>query len=107
MTQSLVARELPEVLPGEDACAFAAADPFAGDSIVFEGSANDAREAVIVDRLVKSGRLSVIVLGGAQDLSRHVRALGDCEYLRVFVAGYPGNEPPANQVSLDVLPAGR
>ena len=89
VAQALAAGELKDVAPAEDEAAYKHADPFAGDRVAFEGAANDAREAAIVRRLVARGPLSVVVLGGAHDLSRHVEALGDCEYLRVFVEGWP------------------
>jgi len=54
---------LREVVPAEKEAAFIAADPLAGDMHVFEGPANDAREATIVQRLLEGGPLSVIVLG--------------------------------------------
>ena len=71
---------------------YLAANPLAGDTSVFDGGANDAREAAIVRRLLQGGPLSVVVLGGAHDLSEEVRAAGNCEYLRVFVEGYPADE---------------
>jgi len=80
---------LREVVPAEKEAAFIAADPLAGDMHVFEGPANDAREATIVQRLLEGGPLSVIVLGATHDLSDEVRAVGNCEYQRVFVAGFP------------------
>lgn len=89
VAQLLVAGDLEGVAAAEDEAAYEQANPLAGDSVVLDGPANDAREAAIVRRLIDSGPLSVIVLGGAHDLSEHVRAVGDCEYLRVFVEGYP------------------
>lgn len=87
--QSLVAGELAEVVPAEDEEAYREADPFAEGSVTFEGAANDARETAILRRLLDAGPLAVIVLGAAHDLSQHVRAAGDVEYLRVSVEGVP------------------
>lgn len=78
-----------DVAAAEDEAAYRAADPFAGDEVRFGGPANDAREAAIVRRLVASGPLSVVVLGGRHFLSQQVRAIGDCEYLRVTVEDWP------------------
>ena len=85
--QALVAGELAGVKPAEDEAAYRAANAFGGGGVAFEGAANEAREAAMARRLVASGPLSIVVLGGAHDLSRHVREIGDCEYLRVFVEG--------------------
>lgn len=85
--QLLVTGTLRDVLPAEDVDAFAAADPFATGTPIFDGSANDAREAAIVQRLISGDPLAIIILGAAHDLSDAVRAVGTCEYLRVFVTG--------------------
>lgn len=90
--QSLLVGDLKGIAAAEDEATYVQADPFAGDDIAFEGAANDAREAAIVRRLVAGGPLSVVVLGGAHDLSRQVKELGDCEYLRVFVEGWPSEQ---------------
>lgn len=87
--QALLLGYIDAVEPAEDEAAYLAANPFAGNSVSFGGPANDRREEAIVRRLVKSGPLSVVVLGAAHDLSRHVEQLGGVEYLRVFVEGWP------------------
>jgi hypothetical protein len=87
--QALIAGHIDAVLPAEDEAAYLAADPFAGEGVALAGQANDARESAIVRRLVASGPLSVIILGAAHDLSRHVDKIGGCEYLKVYVEGLP------------------
>lgn len=79
-------------VPVEDADAHRRADPFQGERVVFGGPANDAREAAIVRRLLDAGPLAVVVLGAAHDLSRHLQAVDDVEYLRVAVEGFPRPE---------------
>ena len=87
--QAMLAGDIGELRAAEDEITSERARVEAVTHLVFDGPANDAREAAIVQRLVASGPLAVIVLGGDHDLSRHVRAIPDCEYLRVFVEGYP------------------
>lgn len=88
--QLLAAGELADVLPAEDEAAFENANPFAGGKVNFGGPANHARETAIVSRMIGSGPLAVIVLGGGHDLADEVRQLGGgtCEYLKVWVEGY-------------------
>jgi hypothetical protein len=85
VARCLAAGELDDVAAAEDEAAYAAANPISGEGVDFHGPANSAREAAIVRRLVASGPVSVVVLGGAHDLSEAVRAVGGCEYLRVWV----------------------
>lgn len=87
--QAFLAGDIEELCASEDETASERARIEAVGHLVFDGPANDAREAAIVQRLVEHGPLGVIVLGGDHDLSRHVRKIPDCEYLRVFVEGYP------------------
>jgi hypothetical protein len=98
--QALHLGYIDAVEPAEDEAAYLAADPFSGESVAFEGAANDARERAIVRRLVKSGPLSVVVLGAAHDLSQHVRAVGDCELLRVTVEGWPDSGVAHNSLPM-------
>jgi hypothetical protein len=83
--QALIAGDIKELAPAEDESAHERAAIEAVGQLVFDGPANAAREAAIVRRLIESGPLSVIMLGGDHDLSTHVRAIPGCEYLRVFV----------------------
>jgi hypothetical protein len=85
--RALVMGQLDAVEPAEDEVAYRRADPFAAGAVTFDGPANDDRERAIVERLIASGPLSVVVLGAAHDLSRHLPP--GTEYLRVFVDGFP------------------
>jgi hypothetical protein len=87
--QALIAGDINELAAEEDEVMHERAAAEAVEQLVFDGPANAAREAAIVRRLIESGPLSVIVLGGDHDLSTHVRAIPGCEYLRVIVEGYP------------------
>lgn len=91
--QLLAAGELARVLPAEEEAAYEQADPLAGGDgeLIFAGRANDERQAAIIKRLLASGPLAVIVLGGGHDLSEQVRQIGGgrCEYLRVTASGMP------------------
>jgi len=70
-----------EVLPLEDADAFAAARPV---DRVLDPAKNEAREDAQVKLLLDHGGCAVIILGGAHDLSDNIRRLsGRCEYIRV------------------------
>ena len=94
--QLLAAGELAEVLPAEDESAYEQADPLAGSagSLIFDGAANDARQAAIVRRLLGNGPIAVVVLGADHDLSEQVNQLGGgrCEYVKVTVKGIPGGK---------------
>lgn len=87
--QATLAGDIEEICAAEDETAWERAEVEAVGHLIFDGPANDAREADIVQRLVRSGPLSIIVLGGDHDLSKHGRSIPDCEYLRVFVKGWP------------------
>ncbi len=84
--QALASGEIEAVLPAEDEAAYLAAGVEMKEQFVFDGPRNEARKAAIAERLIASGPLSIVVLGAADDLSKHVPA--GCEYLRVFVDGY-------------------
>lgn len=90
--QALVAGDIEQLRAAEDEAAHADAGEEAIGRHFFDGPANAAREAAIVKRLVRSGPLAVVVLGGDHDLSGHVRKIRDCDYLRVFVEGYPSDD---------------
>lgn len=83
--QMLRLGEIDAVEPADDESAYRRADPLATGT--FDGPENDDRERAIVERLIAGGPLSVVVLGAAHDLSRHVPP--GVEYLRVFVDGFP------------------
>ena len=90
--QLLAAGELAEVLPSEDESVYEQANPLTGDGqLRFDSRANGARQVAIVRRLLDSGSLAVVILGGDHDLSEQVRQLGGgrCEYVRVKVSGMP------------------
>ena len=91
--QLLAAGELACVLPAEDEKAYAQADPLIGNGqLMFDGQANDARQAAIVQRLLDGAPLAVVILGGA--LSEQVRRLsgGRCEYIRVKKVNWPAGQ---------------
>jgi hypothetical protein len=82
----LIAGELDQVLPLDDAGLLEKAKPVAPDGRQQENAeAERAREDAIVRRALRSGPVAFIVLGGAHDLSGSIRraAGGRCEYLRV------------------------
>lgn len=87
--QAFLAGHIEELRAAEDESASERAKIEAVGHLVFDGPANEAREAAIVHRLIESASLAVVVLGGDHDLSKHVREVPGCEYLRVFVDGYP------------------
>ena len=87
--QAFLVGDIEEVRAAEDGEAHQRAAEEALGRHLFDGPANTAREGAIVKRLIASGPLAVIVLGGDHDLSEHIRSVPDCEYLRVFVEGYP------------------
>lgn len=68
-------------------------DDLASDAVAL---LNEADGVARVERLVSvpkpQHRIIHIVLGGDHDLSTHVRAIPGCEYLRVFVKGFPATE---------------
>ncbi|HWB11534.1 MAG TPA: hypothetical protein VG826_20050 [Pirellulales bacterium] len=94
--QALLERSIEKVLPAEDYAAYRAANPLAGNGLMFEGLEN-ARELAITTCLSRDGPLAIVVLGGWHDLSRHAEGLG-CGYMKVWVDGYPERrtESPAS-----------
>lgn len=71
-----------EVLPLEDAEAFAASNPVAGETVIFDQLAIEAREDAQV-RILLAEPVAVIILGGDHDLSDNLDARA--EYIRVEV----------------------
>lgn len=84
----LIAGEL-EVLPLEDGDALDKASPITANVVTFDSEKIESRHDAQVSLVVKAGVVSVIVLGGAHDLSASVRRVsGNCEYLRVTTTRY-------------------
>jgi hypothetical protein len=75
-----------EVLPLDDAALLEGAKPVRPDGAVgLDAARVEARHDGQVKRALASGTCSVLVLGGAHDLSASVRRLGggNAEYIRV------------------------
>jgi hypothetical protein len=96
VAQLLLKRPFVEVWAAEDKEALANASRALRNARNREGFenyiiANVAREQAIVRNLLDHGTCSVIVLGGAHDLSHQIDLLSDgrCEYVKVLVKGYP------------------
>lgn len=86
----LIAGELEEVLPLEGDGALDKAKPITPDgSVRIEENKLEARHDAQLQELTKAGPVSVIVLGGAHDLTGSVQRAGNgWEYLRVTTKGY-------------------
>lgn len=82
----LISGEIEDVLPLEDADALEKANPVTPSGVVkFDPKKLEARHDAQVKAIMKEGPVAVIVLGGANDLTRSIQRLGggNCEYLRV------------------------
>lgn len=82
----LISGELEDVLPLEDADALEKAKPISpSGGVKFDSQKLEARHDAQVKAIMKEGPVAVIVLGGANDLTRSLQRLGggNCEYLRV------------------------
>jgi len=82
----LLSNEIESVLPLEESEAFAAANPVGEDGKVsIDQGKNEAREDAQLRILLNGDPLSVVVLGGAHDLSDNMRRMPDAkaEYIRV------------------------
>lgn len=86
----LIAGELEEVLPLEGDGAMEKAKPITPDgSVKVEENKLEARHDAQLQELKKAGQVSVIVLGGAHDLTGSIRRAGNgWEYLRVTTTGF-------------------
>jgi len=91
----LIAGELEDVLPLEEAGVLAAADPLSpGGGVAIERAAGDARHDAMMRAVLSRGPVGVTVLGGGHDLTESVRrAGGDCEYLWVTTGRYEALDP--------------
>jgi hypothetical protein len=82
----LIAGEIEDVLPLDDAELLEQAKPITPDGrVMFDAVELAARRDGIVRAATAKGPFGLIVLGGAHDLSESVSRLGDgrCEYIRV------------------------
>ena len=76
-----------KVLPAEDKAAHEAARPVRKDGkVTFDPMRNDAREDAIVKNVLAGGPVSILILGGAHDLSDNVP--DGCQYIRVGTKAY-------------------
>lgn len=83
----LMSGELDAVLPVEDAALLKAANPVQNDGTVrLDEDVIRLRENAIVGHLLEGGPVSVVVLGGAHDLSNNLPE--SCEYIRVQTKQY-------------------
>lgn len=94
---------IKNVLPLEDAAAYAAANPVAGDGrIRFDRERLEARQDAQVRLLLKGEPFELIILGGSHDLSDNIARLseGKAEYIRVELEawrGVAGESRPTSQ----------
>jgi hypothetical protein len=80
----LIAGEIEDVLPLEDADALEQAKPVTpGGKMKSDPQKIEARHDAQVRPIMKEGQVAVIILGGAHDLSESNRRRGGGEYLRV------------------------
>ena len=78
---------LLKTLPAEDKQAFEAARPVAPNGRVkLDAKLIEAREDAIVKNVLARGPVSLLVLGGAHDLSNNVPK--DCQYIRVSTKAF-------------------
>ena len=87
----LIAGELEEVLPLEDAEALEKASPIMpSGGVKLDPVKVEARHDAQVQLAMKEGPVAVIVLGGSHDLTGSIQRLGggNCEYLRVTTKSY-------------------
>lgn len=76
-----------KTLPAEDENAFQAARPLRPDGkLKLDAKLNNAREDAIVKNVLTGGPVSVLILGGAHDLSDNVP--DGCQYIRVGTKAY-------------------
>lgn len=79
-----------KALPADDEKAHAAAQPIGPDGQVkLDEKLIEARESAMVKIVVADAPVSVLILGGAHDLSNNVP--DDCQYIRVSTRAYPTN----------------
>jgi len=87
----LIAGELEDVLPLEDAAALEQAKPITPNGkMKHDPQKIEARHDAQVRAVMKAGPVAVIVLGGSHDLTGSIQRLGggNCEYLRVTTKGF-------------------
>jgi hypothetical protein len=87
----MVAGELAEVLPLDDARLLDAAKPAQVDGrLVFDKDKVKEREDVMVKNALANDAAAVIILGGSHDLTGSVQRIGPpwTEYVRVTVKAY-------------------
>jgi hypothetical protein len=86
----LVAGEIEEILPLDDAEVLDMANPVTPNGVMADAEKRKAREDAQVKAVLERGGLALIVLGGSHDLSDSVRRLGQgrCEYMRVTTRRY-------------------
>ncbi len=94
----LVEGKLERVLPLDDAGLLDASNPIKDGKVQFDPAIVARRERAMIRNALASGRVAVIVCGGAHDLADAIRQAADdgCEYVQVTVKGYAtvAGEPP-------------
>jgi hypothetical protein len=76
-----------KTLPADDEAAHEAARPVGPDGKVkLDAKLIEAREAAIVENVVSDNPVSVLILGGAHDLSDNMPE--GCQYIRVATKAY-------------------
>lgn len=89
--QLLMAGELEDVLPVEDAQLYEKANPLSKEGhIELKPETIEAREDAMVKKMLDGGPFAFVVLGGGHDLSDNIERLsgGTCEYLTVETGWY-------------------
>jgi len=83
----MMSGELDEVLPIDDITLLKAANPVQADGTVrLDWEIIERREDAMVKHLLEGGQVTVVVLGGAHDLSNNIPK--SCEYVRVKTRRY-------------------
>ena len=99
----LMEGKIEAILPLEDVAAYKAANPVAKDgAVALDQNRIEARQDAQAKRLLGAGKIALIILGGAHDLSDNLDRLsgGKAEYIRVATkqwqefAGDVGREEP-------------
>jgi hypothetical protein len=88
--QLVLAGELAEIVPVEDEIPFEAANPVGNGAVTLDSQKNERREDAQVRKLLNSGPLVVVILGGAHDLADNIARLSGktCRYAAVTTRAF-------------------
>lgn len=89
--QLLLDEEIDEVLPVEDTQAYEDANPvMENGGVVLDRRKIETRQDAQVRRLLQADRCSLVILGGAHDLSDNIDRIscGTCEYVKITTRWY-------------------